>query len=106
MKNRKTLRFRPVTPFVMAALVVGFGACGFGVSSQQDSTEVVQECAEYDAAYRACAAKVGGLAMQVTARHVQSSRAAFRVQTNDAASREKLKASCTAAARQIAEACR
>ena len=104
--KRRDARYstRVLTPFVMAALVVGFNACG----SRSDSglTEVVEikECAEYSAAFRACAQKLGG-----SEAIVNRQAATLRRQVSDQkdeTSQTQMRQACIENARLVRESCR
>ncbi len=100
-------RVHSAVPFVLAALVAGFGACSHrsGVETVGD-VPAVEECAEYEAAFKACAAKLGTAADDLTDKHVRTMRVGFASTPRDERSREELKRTCMAGALRMTEACR
>ena len=95
---------RVFTPFAMAALVIGFNACGSRSDSGLVETVEIKECAEYAAAFRTCAHKLGG-ADAVANRQAATLRHQVGAQ-KDEISQSQMRQACIENARLVRESCR
>ena len=98
----RTRPFRFVPPFAMAALVVGFNACGSRSDGGYVETMELEECRAYEDAVRACMQTLG----TASAEAVASLRKSLVAASKDEASRAQLKTACTESAARVRGSCR
>ena len=97
MKPQRSLWFSPLTPFAMAAITVGFGACSSSIREHHDAEEI-EECAAYFAKARACF----GERAQVAGAAVAN---ASNVMRKSDADRERVRATCSRDLARLDRAC-
>lgn len=105
MKTRKRQRIHGAAPFVLAALVVGFGACSGRTDSFVVDADAIPECEGYLAKYRACMKGASG-ASALDERVATMRRGFLAVANRNEAERAQLRASCASGADRLQVACR
>ena len=103
---RNSLAQRVLTPTAVAALVLGFAACGHH-DRAESADEPIAECVGYVSAYRACLNAAGSTAAAETGERIAALErgvASNRPRTD--AERADLRERCASGAARLKTACR
>jgi outer membrane lipopolysaccharide assembly protein LptE/RlpB len=97
--------FAALTAFTAFA-ALATAACGHALRDDPATTEEIAECHAYEAAYHACAARLGETGRSLMDRQTASLHRALATSSKDPATVTRRRRACLATEQQLARACR